>query len=83
MLPIHLDLGFTQIYFYEGIYFLISIVLGVWWCKLRVEKYGGKIEKFELHSTIQNFYMTCSISRSSETMSMCVDQINNKKLVAE
>ena len=47
MLPIHLDLGFTQIYFYEGIYFLISIVLGVWWAKVRVEKYGGKIEKFE------------------------------------
>lgn len=47
MLPIHLDLGFTQIYFYEGIYFLISIVLGIWWAKVRVEKYGGKVEKFE------------------------------------
>lgn len=47
MLPIHLDLGFTQIYFYEGIYFLISIVMGVWWAKVRVEKYGGKVEKFE------------------------------------
>ncbi|HAH51271.1 MAG TPA: prolipoprotein diacylglyceryl transferase [Balneola sp.] len=47
MLPIHLDLGFTQIYFYEGIYFLISIILGVWWAKVRVEKYGGKTEKFE------------------------------------
>lgn len=47
MLPIHLDLGFTQIYFYEGMYFLISILLGVWWAKVRVEKYGGKVEKFE------------------------------------
>ncbi len=47
MLPIHLDLGFTQIYFYEGIYFLISILLGVWWSHKRVKTYGGKIEKFE------------------------------------
>lgn len=47
MLPINLDLGFTQIYFYEGMYFLISIVLGIWWCKVRVEQHGGKVEKFE------------------------------------
>ncbi len=47
MFPIHLDLGFTQIYFYEGIYFLISIVLGIWWAKGRVEKYGGETQKFE------------------------------------
>ena len=47
MIPIHLDLGFTQIYFYEGMYFLISILLGVWWAKVRVEKYGGKVDKFE------------------------------------
>lgn len=47
MLPIHLDLGFNQIYFYEGIYFLISIVLAAWWAYVRVKKYGGKIDKFE------------------------------------
>ncbi|MFA5668876.1 MAG: prolipoprotein diacylglyceryl transferase [Balneolaceae bacterium] len=47
MLPIHLDLGFNQIYFYEGIYFLISIVLAVWWGQKRVKKFGGHVEKFE------------------------------------
>ncbi len=47
MLPIHLDLGFNQIYFYEGIYFLISIVLGTLWAYKRVQKYGGRMDKFE------------------------------------
>ncbi len=47
MLPIHLDLGFNQIYFYEGMYFLISIVLAVWWIYKRVEKYEGEVDKFE------------------------------------
>ncbi len=47
MLPIHLNLGFNEIYFYEGIYFLISIALGVYYCYLRVKKYGGKVELFD------------------------------------
>jgi phosphatidylglycerol:prolipoprotein diacylglycerol transferase len=47
MLPIHLDPGFTTIYFYEGIYFLISIALGVYVAYVRVKKYGGKIELFD------------------------------------
>ena len=47
MLPIHLDLGFNQIYFYEGIYFLISIVLGTLWAYKRVQKHGGRMDKFE------------------------------------
>lgn len=47
MLPIHLDLGFNQIYFYEGIYFLISIILAFWWSQKRVKKYGGRTDKFE------------------------------------
>ena len=53
--------------------------------KPRWSKFGtkGKLEKFELNSTINNFYMTCSISRSSETMSLCANQLNSKKLVAE
>ncbi len=47
MLPINLDLGFNEIYFYEGIYFLISIVLGTIWAYKRVKAYGGKLDKFE------------------------------------
>ncbi len=47
MLPIHLDLGFNTIYFYEGIYFLISIVIGVYIAYVRVKKYGGKMELFD------------------------------------
>lgn len=47
MLPIHLNLGFNEIYFYEGIYFLISIAMGVYYCYLRVKKYGGKVELFD------------------------------------
>lgn len=46
MLPIHLNLGFNEIYFYEGIYFLISIALGVYICYLQVKKYG-KVELFD------------------------------------
>ncbi|MFV1883982.1 MAG: prolipoprotein diacylglyceryl transferase [Balneola sp.] len=47
MLPIHLNLGFNEIYFYEGIYFLISIAIGVYIAYIRVKKYGGKIELFD------------------------------------
>ncbi len=47
MFPIHVDLGFNTIYFYEGLYFLISIALGVYIAYLRVKKYGGKMELFD------------------------------------
>ncbi len=47
MYPIHLDLGFNQVYFYEGIYFLISILIGVYVSYKRVKKYGGKVELFD------------------------------------
>ncbi|MEQ9309058.1 MAG: prolipoprotein diacylglyceryl transferase [Balneolaceae bacterium] len=47
MLPIHLNLGFNEIYFYEGIYFLISIALGIYISYVRVKKYGGKVDLFD------------------------------------
>ncbi len=47
MLPFHLDLGFNTIYFYEGLYFLISIAIGVYLAYLSVKKYGGKVELFD------------------------------------
>jgi phosphatidylglycerol:prolipoprotein diacylglycerol transferase len=47
MLPIHLDLGFNTIYFYEGLYFLISIAIGIYIGFVRVKKYGGKIELYD------------------------------------
>lgn len=47
MLPIHLDLGFNTIYFYEGLYFLISIAIGIYVGYVRVKKYGGKIELYD------------------------------------
>lgn len=47
MLPIHLDLGFNKIYFYEGIYFLISIAIGVFIAYKRVKRYGGSLDLFD------------------------------------
>jgi phosphatidylglycerol:prolipoprotein diacylglycerol transferase len=47
MFPIHLDLGFNQIYFYEGLYFLISIGLGVYVCYRWVKAHGGRVDLFE------------------------------------
>ena len=47
MLPIHIDTSFTTIYFYEGIYFLISIVIGVYIIYRSMKKYGGNIELFD------------------------------------
>ena len=47
MFPIHVDLGFTPIYFYEGMYFLISIVFGVYLSYRRIKKHGGKVELFD------------------------------------
>lgn len=47
MFPFHLDIGFNEIYFYEGMYFLLSIVAAIAWIYHRVKKYGGRIDKFE------------------------------------
>ncbi len=47
MLPIHIDTSFTTIYFYEGLYFLISIVLGVYIIYRQIIKHGGKVEVFD------------------------------------
>ncbi len=47
MFPFHLDTGFSEMYFYEGMYFLIAILLGIFWAYKRVKKYGGKIDEFE------------------------------------
>ncbi len=47
MFPIHLDLGFNQIYFYEGLYFLISIGLGVYVCYRWVKAHGGRVDLYE------------------------------------
>jgi len=38
----------------------------------------GKINDFEMKSPITNFYKTCSISRASETMSLCNEKLNSK-----
>lgn len=38
MFPIHLNLGFKVFYFYEGFYFLISILGGSWLVSLRLRK---------------------------------------------
>lgn len=40
MFPIHLDLGFRTIPFYEGLYFLIAIIIGVTYGRSRIKKYG-------------------------------------------
>ena len=47
-------------------------------------KYGtkGKIDNIELKSSIKNFYNTCSISRTSETMATCLNN-NINKIAAE
>lgn len=47
MLPFHVDIGFNEIYFYEGIYFLLSIFAAIAWIYHRVKKYDGRIDKFE------------------------------------
>lgn len=47
MFPIHLNLGFNEIYFYEGFYFLISILAGAFWGYKRIKKFGGDISKFD------------------------------------
>jgi phosphatidylglycerol:prolipoprotein diacylglycerol transferase len=44
MFPIHLNLGFTEIHFYEGIYFLISITAGLVWSLSRMKRADLNIE---------------------------------------
>ena len=48
--------------------------------KSKLSKFGrkGKINDFEMKSPITNFYKTCSISRASETMSLCNEKLNSK-----
>ena len=52
--------------------------------KARWSKFGtkGKIDNIELKSSIENFYNTCSISRTSETMATCLNN-NINKIAAE
>ena len=52
--------------------------------KARWSKFGtkGKINNIELKSSIENFYKTCSISRTSETMATCMSN-NTNKIAAE
>ena len=52
--------------------------------KPRWSKFGtkGKIDNIELKSSIKNFYNTCSISRTSETMATCLNN-NINKIAAE
>ena len=52
--------------------------------KARWSKFGtkGKIDNIELKSSIKNFYNTCSISRTSETMATCLNN-NINKIAAE
>ncbi len=47
MLPIHLSLFGNEIYFYEGLYFLISIALGVYVAYLTVKRNGGNTDHFD------------------------------------
>ena len=48
--------------------------------KARWSKFGvkGKINNIKLKSSIENFYNTCSISRTSETMATCLKSYTNK-----
>ena len=52
--------------------------------KARWSKFGvkGKINNIKLKSSIENFYNTCSISRTSETMATCLKS-NTNKIAAE
>ena len=48
--------------------------------KSKLSKLGrkGKINDFDMKSPVTNFYKTCSISRASETMSLCNEKLNSK-----
>jgi len=47
MFPIHLGLGSKTLFFYEGLYFLIAILAGAIWSKLRLKKYDVDVMDFE------------------------------------
>jgi len=47
MFPIHLDLGFTKLHFYEGFYFLISILTGILLARAQAKKNKMNLEKFD------------------------------------
>ena len=51
----------------------------------RWSKFGstGKIDDYNIGSTLNSFHMTCPISRSSETMAACINNKSFNKLVAE
>ena len=44
MFPIHINLGFKVIYFYEGIYFAISVLIGYFWSNQRLKKYQVDVQ---------------------------------------
>jgi phosphatidylglycerol---prolipoprotein diacylglyceryl transferase len=48
LFPIHLDLGFRQFYFYEGLYFLIAIVVAYLWAARRIRANGLSEEQFTM-----------------------------------
>lgn len=47
MFPIHIDLGFKVFYFYEGFYFLISIIVGILWSQIRLKKHNLYFNNFD------------------------------------
>ena len=46
MFPIHIDLGFHRFYFYEGLYFLIAIIVAYLWAGRRIRAYGLSDDQF-------------------------------------
>ena len=53
--------------------------------KPKWSKFGknSKIENFEINSIINEFHMTCPISRASETMAACIESNKLNRLAAE
>jgi len=47
MFPIHLNVYFKVLYFYEGFYFLISILVGLYWGRKRIQANDIDVEKFD------------------------------------
>lgn len=48
MFPFHLDLGFRTFYFYEGIYFLIAIIVAYIWAARRIRASGLSEDRFDV-----------------------------------
>lgn len=44
MFPIHLDLGFKVVHYYEGFYFFVSLLAAAWLVGLRLKKAGLDLE---------------------------------------